>query len=130
MCAVTPTAQLTLPMDGHAAARARAFLRQGLCPAHGIALIDDAQLLISELVTNAVRHGAPPLTLQLTCDESTGMTARVSDNDPALPTCTAASDQAESGRGMALVDLISDAWGVEPAPPGKAVWFRLLTQRT
>jgi hypothetical protein len=35
----------------------------------------------------------------------------------------------EGGRGLALVDLLSDAWGIEPEEPGKSVWFRLRLAR-
>jgi anti-sigma regulatory factor (Ser/Thr protein kinase) len=124
MCAVTPSARLTLAMDERAARRARTFLRDTHCTAHAAAVLDDAQLLVSELVTNAVRYGAPPITVELECDESTGLTARISDGDPRLPSLGHAHDQDESGRGVALVDLISDAWGIEPSSAGKGVWFR------
>lgn len=125
MCAVTPPATLALPMDARAARQARSFVRDALCPSHSAGLVDDAQLLVSELVANAVRHGAPPVTLEVGCEASTGMTGRVSDGDPRLPTLGYPGDQDESGRGVALIDLISDDWGVELTPPGKAVWFRL-----
>lgn len=124
MCGVTPPARLTLPMDEQAVRRARTFLRDTHCTTHAAAVLDDAQLLVSELVTNAVRHGAPPITVEIECDESTGLTARISDGDPRLPSLGHAEDQDESGRGVALVDLISDVWGIEPSPDGKGVWFR------
>lgn len=125
MCPVTGTARLTLPMDHRAAAQARRFLRQAHCGTHHAGVLDSAQLLISELVSNAVRHGAPPITLEIDCDETRGMTARVGDGNPRSPVLARAGDDDESGRGVALVDLISDAWGVDPARHGKEVWFRL-----
>jgi anti-sigma regulatory factor (Ser/Thr protein kinase) len=127
VCGVTRTAQVTLRTGRRAADEARAFLRTARCPAHvGAAALDDALLLVSELVTNAVRHGAPPLTLRIDCEESSGITVRVSDGEPGLPVLGCAHEQAESGRGMTLVDAISDDWGAEPDAPGKTVWFRLV----
>ncbi len=97
------------------------------CRAHQTRVLDEALLLVSELVTNAVRHGAPPITMHVACDHNTGMTVRVSDTNPASPTGGTADHEQESGRGVGLVDLLSDDWGVEAAEAGKAVWFRLAT---
>ncbi|WP_231133998.1 ATP-binding protein [Motilibacter deserti] len=108
-----------------AAAQARSFVTEASCPAHGSHVYDEALLLVSELVANAVRHGAPPITLEVSCDGSMGMLVRVSDGSPAAPVAKQASLEDESGRGVALVDLISDAWGVEPTSEGKGVWFRI-----
>jgi hypothetical protein len=52
---------------------------------------------------------------------------RVTDGSPLPPSGRSLTSHEESGRGIALVDLLSEAWGVEPAEPGKAVWFRLAT---
>ena len=125
MCAVTAPAELQLPMDGRAAGTARSFLREAHCEAHGAWVLDDAKLLVSELVTNAVCHGAPPVVLEIGCDGTSGMTVRVRDGDAHPPTVVQATAEDESGRGVALVDMLSDAWGVEPAQHGKVIWFRL-----
>lgn len=68
------------------------------------------------------------------------MTAQISDSDARLPAGRSAADQNEtdqdetgqdesgqdeSGRGIMLVDLLSDAWGIDLATPGKTIWFRL-----
>ncbi|MGI8678713.1 MAG: ATP-binding protein [Jatrophihabitans sp.] len=91
-------------------------------------LVEDAALLVSELVTNAVRYGRPAITLRVRLqppligvevhDEGEMLPAAVPDR--VLPT-------ARSGRGLVIVDQVSSAWGVTPthAPPGKTVWFRL-----
>ena len=66
--------------------------------------------------------------LAIECDDG-GLQVRVRDGEPALPQQRHASDDDESGRGLTLVDLISDAWGVEPVVDehgrGKVVWFEL-----
>lgn len=81
----------------------------------------DLLLVVSELVTNAVRHGAPPVRLEVLADEDVVRIAVV-DGEPGLPAPRDADRDAESGRGMALVDLLSDEHGVREQPPGKTVW--------
>ena len=125
MCDVTPPVRLGLDADLHSAARARRFLEDNDCPAHHSRVLDEAQLLVTELVANAVSHGGPPITLRLTCDATPGMVVAVSDGSPRAPVQRDASAEATSGRGVALVDLLSEAWGVEVGEAGKTVWFRL-----
>jgi anti-sigma regulatory factor (Ser/Thr protein kinase) len=125
VCSVTPPSRLTLPMNLQAPRRARDFIRDAHCEAHNASVLDEAALLVSELVTNAVQHGAPPLTTEVECVGTQGMQIRVSDGNPTAPAVHIPSPDAESGRGTALVDLLSDAWGIEPTDHGKAVWFRL-----
>ena len=125
MCQVTAPVRLYMPMDEHAPRRARQFLAEAHCPEHNTSVLDEATLLVSELVTNAVLHGAPPITLEIECDGSAGMRIRVSDGSEAEPSLGHAGVDDESGRGVALVDVLSDAWGVDPTPNGKVVWFRM-----
>jgi len=127
VCVVTPAAQITLPMSSLAPRRAREFFRSTHCPAHQARAVDEAQLLITELVTNAVLHGGPPVTLGLACDGGRGLQVRVSDGSPLSPPTPGEEVDldSESGRGIALVDVLTDDWGVEPTAEGKAVWFRL-----
>lgn len=125
VCDVTPPVCLTLPMDSAASRRARAFLEQTHCPAHNTRVLSRARLLLSEVVTNAVRHGSPPITTELECRGTEGMHVRVSDASPGAPVVRQVDVEATGGRGMALVDLLSEQWGVEPGQAGKAVWFRL-----
>ncbi|MCW2608520.1 MAG: hypothetical protein JWO60_3213 [Frankiales bacterium] len=85
---------------------------------------DDLVLVVSELVTNALRHGTPPLHLEIvTCAHCA--TVVVTDCSSDRPVRRTADDQAEGGRGMLLVDLLAADSGVRPAPPGKAVWAEL-----
>ena len=144
--------RVRLPKDARAPLLARALVRRELCERHGREARDEVELLVSELVTNAVLHGGSLVTLEVDCEAPEGITVAVGDNSPALPSCSPAGPEDESGRGMALVALISDAWGVRasgrppvpspagPAPvesvgpvssalphqaPGKVVWFHL-----
>ena len=127
MCDVTPPAELRLPTDERAPGAARKFLKGVSCRTHHARVLDEAELLVSELVTNAVVHGAPPITVEVSCDGSAGLAVSVSDLSPDLPEPRDADPYAEGGRGIHLVDLISDRWGVEERDgDGKQVWFRLL----
>lgn len=82
-----------------------------------------AQLLVSELATNALRYGAPPITLTVTIDGRCVEVA-VRDEEPSAPRATAAvGELAESGRGLRLVAALASNWGTRSHPTGKTVWF-------
>lgn len=116
-----------LPADTSAPSVARALLDRADCGLRTAGLRDRARLVVSELVTNAVRHGAAPLSIEIACDRCTALAVRVSDGGRGRPASrlSAAGGRAPGGWGLVLVDLLSDEWGVEDAAPGKTVWFRL-----
>lgn len=87
-------------------------------------LIDTAQLLVSEVVTNAVRHTAGPILLSLT-QYPTALRCDVEDSDPETPQHKPGSEEAESGRGLVLLDALTMAWGSRRTPDGKSIWFEL-----
>lgn len=127
MCTTTPAADAVFATDVHAPADARHFLASAICVSHNAEVLHEAELLVSELVTNAVRYGTPPIRLRVECDDSHDMVVRVADASPQQPVRLHPGAADESGRGIELVDLLSDAWGVESLPDGKQVWFRLKT---
>jgi anti-sigma regulatory factor (Ser/Thr protein kinase) len=127
VCDATPAAYLQLPLDERAVAAARRFLRAAVCEIHAAGVLDEAELLVSELVTNGVRYGAPPITVQVVCDGGARMRVLVSDRDATVPQQRLAGPEEESGRGMGLVDYLSAEWGIEPHGDGKTVWFSLAT---
>lgn len=122
MCLSTPRAERELPVSWEAPRLARTFLRGAGCSQHQSGVLDDAVLMTSELVTNSVLHGGPPLVVAVDCDGAE-LCVRVRDGSPELPEVHQASPVDESGRGLALVANMSDDWGVDPVPDGKYVWF-------
>jgi anti-sigma regulatory factor (Ser/Thr protein kinase) len=124
MCQTTPRAERELPVSPEAPALARKFLRSSSCVAHHAAVVDDAVLLVSELVTNSVLHGGPPVVVAVDCDGQ-ALQVRVRDGSTHLPERRQAGQVDEGGRGLELVASLSTAWGVDPEPDGKHVWFVL-----
>ncbi|MGY0020677.1 ATP-binding protein [Streptomyces sp. cg35] len=86
----------------------------------------DAELVVSELVTNANRasHSRCRMSLRLDAGE---LTVAVHDDGPGLPRLKPASDSAESGRGIALVHALAERWSIEPDPRGGKTVRAVLT---
>ena len=107
-----------------AAAQARRvvldLLRQGRRPD----MADTACLLTSELVANAVVHTGAPVELVVDLDRAR-LAVEVIDVSSETPEPVEASPFATSGRGLAMVAHLADAWGVTRVVPGKSVWFSL-----
>jgi anti-sigma regulatory factor (Ser/Thr protein kinase) len=87
-------------------------------------LISDAELVVSELVTNAVRAGSSRISVRLTVDDD-GLQVAVRDDAPGRPNPRAATVHDRDGRGLSIVEALSSAWGVTEAAPHKSVWARL-----
>jgi len=86
--------------------------------------VDTAVLLVSELVTNAVRHAGGPCALVVTFGDDV-VELCVEDGQPEAPRPREARLLDESGRGFLLVGALADGWGVRAIPGGKATWFLL-----
>ncbi len=85
--------------------------------------VEIVTLLVTELVANALEHGAgkPTLSLQI---ERTSLRGSVNDEDPTRDLSPLPNDaRRERGRGLAIVDALATQWGVEPLRNGKSVWF-------
>lgn len=117
--------RIVLPRDSASAKSARAFLSVICADLVGLAHLDDAQLLVSELVTNAVRHGGPPIEVEVRCAPGQGVHVRVRDGGAGRPLLRDPGLHDDGGRGLPLVEALSDAWGVQPLPAGKQVWFHI-----
>ncbi len=125
------TARFDLPADFRAAGRARRIITELLTAWGRQEDAEVARLLVSEVVTNAVRHAGQgqPLELTVTADDGRVRVA-VGDSSAQQPTPRAARDDEESGRGMRLIASLASQWGVSPpadpaAPVSKEVWFEL-----
>ena len=81
----------------------------------------DAVLIVSELATNAVRHGASPYVLRLE-PASDGVLVEMLDGDPGRGEVRSEDPTASGGRGLALVQALSARWGVESCGLGKRTW--------
>ncbi|ANB06627.1 regulator [Streptomyces ambofaciens] len=95
-------------------------------------LSDAAELCVSELVANVIKHVGPgtPTTLAVSTN---GTRLRIEVHDPstrALPVLTDVSAEAEEGRGMALIEAITDRWGVDLSADRKSTWCELRTNPT
>ena len=124
--ASTTLASTDLPAHALSARRARRFVLAAL-EALGVrapAIEEVAELLTSEVVTNAVLHAGSGVRV-LVEGIPGGVRISVTDTDPQIPALRPPADQAESGRGLHLVDTLADRWGVAPVPTGKSVWFEL-----
>ncbi|WP_406440164.1 SpoIIE family protein phosphatase [Streptomyces sp. NBC_00631] len=113
----------TLPREPRSVGRAREYARGQLLTWDLEPLVDTAELLVSELVTNALRYGEGEIRLRLLLDRT--LVCEVWDSGLVQPRRRRARDTDEGGRGLQLVGLLSAAWGSRRTPRGKTVWFEL-----
>ncbi|MFF7747996.1 SpoIIE family protein phosphatase [Streptomyces sp. NPDC007971] len=113
----------TLPREPRSVGRAREYARAQLVSWDMEPLVDTTELLVSELVTNALRYGEGEIRLRLLLDRT--LVCEVWDSGLVQPRRRRARDTDEGGRGLQLVGLLSAAWGSRRTPRGKTVWFEL-----
>jgi serine phosphatase RsbU (regulator of sigma subunit)/anti-sigma regulatory factor (Ser/Thr protein kinase) len=127
VAAAGTVARRSLPHDDRAAGIARRFVDDALRGEAAVAsIVDTAVLLTSELVTNALAHGAPQVHVSVQALDG-AYRVSVDDEDPRQPVLRAATRDDEHGRGLVLVDVLANRWGVDTAGRGKSVWFELDT---
>ena len=123
-CSARPALELVLPAVAQSASAARSAVRDLLEPYE----LDthSAELLVSELVGNAVRHaGGADVVLRGSVDGGR-VRIEVQDGSPRLPgPAGAPSWEQEDGRGLQLVEAVAERWGTEPVPGGKFLWFEV-----
>lgn len=119
--------ELVLGDEPDAVPRARRFTRQMLAAAAQDRL-DDAELVVAELVTNALLYGGPPVTLRLSHPPDR-LRIEVADSGHELPVRFRTVGEAMTGRGLGMVAALASEWGVEPQPHGgKLVWAEILAE--
>lgn len=87
-------------------------------------LVDTAELLVSEVVTNALVHAGTPFEVTARVGEP-GLRVEVRDGSPQLPAVRHNATMAGTGRGLLLLQQMVDAWGAQLHDGGKTVWFEL-----
>ncbi|RPK44351.1 SpoIIE family protein phosphatase [Streptomyces sp. ADI93-02] len=117
-----------LPYDRTAPSTARRLTSRTLARWH----VDDdtgdaTELIVSELVTNAVRYGSPPVELRLILDR--GLTCEIRDGSTTAPYMKYAGAVDEGGRGLFIMSQLASLWGTRYAPDGKTVWSEQVIPR-
>nr|WP_202461538.1 SpoIIE family protein phosphatase [Streptomyces sp. SID8374] len=115
-----------LEPEDAAPGRARRLARRALSRWDLEEMSDEVELLISEVVTNAVRYAERPVTLRLLRTDI--LRCEVGDDSPQLPRQRRARDTDEGGRGLFLVNRLARRWGATRLSTGKVVWFEMATR--
>jgi anti-sigma regulatory factor (Ser/Thr protein kinase) len=120
-----PTLRVQLPQTLSSSSDARRYLASFLRPLGRADLTPDASLVVAELVTNAVVHGAQPIRLSF--DMRAQFRIEVFDGDQRAERVVPRrlEPDAPGGHGLRLVDALADDWGAIARPDGKTVWAEL-----
>jgi anti-sigma regulatory factor (Ser/Thr protein kinase) len=116
--------QRSFPPTPDSAGRARRWAEAHLTAWHLDALVDDALLVLSELIANAGLHGRGQIVVALALLPD-GLRIEVCDEGDGTVLIVEGPVDRPSGRGMVIVDRLSDRWGVDAADDGTAVWAEL-----
>ncbi len=111
------------PAELSTPAAARRFVVESL-RSHGVAVGDAVPVVVSELVTNSVLHAASKSRVEVRVDHHR-VRVEVYDSDPTMPVKRHPGPDTVTGRGLLLVEALTDRWGSAPADEGKVVWFEL-----
>ena len=119
-------AEIRLAPSPASAREARCFVAGTLSQWGNTQLVEAAALLVSELVTNAITHARSEVHVVIGHGGNFAvLRVEVRDFSAEPPTLGRFDLDAISGRGLALVEALSDRWGVETHSSGKRVWFEL-----
>jgi serine/threonine-protein kinase RsbW len=119
---VSPTR--TFPADPQSIPEARHFVAEFLTDVVPDATRDAIEVMVSELATNAIRHAASGFTLRLYVSD-THVRVEAIDTGSGVPELRSPSPTDPSGRGLRIVQGLSDAWGQQTTEEGKMVWFTI-----
>ncbi|BBC31713.1 Stage II sporulation protein E [Streptomyces graminofaciens] len=121
-------AEWRLALDCAEVARARAAVREQVHSWGLGSLADTTELLVGELVTNAVRH-THSRRIELRLVRGDTLLCEVDDDDHTLPSLLSTGPTDEFGRGLRVVSTLAREWGASRTGAGKTVWFELTLQR-
>nr|WP_208778937.1 SpoIIE family protein phosphatase [Streptomyces griseorubiginosus] len=113
-------AEWVLPSEPEVVSRARTAVTEQLAAWDLDDLAFTTELVVSELVTNAIRHATGPLQLRLLRDRA--LICEVSDGSSTSPRLRRARTEDEGGRGLFLVAQLTERWGTRYTPDGKVIW--------
>ncbi|MFG2138973.1 SpoIIE family protein phosphatase [Streptomyces sp. NPDC048650] len=113
-------AEWEVPSDPASVADARAVLARHLARWDLDELVFTTELILSELITNAIRHATGPIRVRLLYDRT--LICEVSDTSSTSPHLRYAADEDEGGRGLFLVSQLAQRWGARYTPEGKIIW--------
>jgi len=117
--------RVSLGADGVTAREARRLAIETLADVVTVDVVDDAAIVLTELVTNALLHGMAPAELVVWVDTEGVVLIEVSDSSPALPVRLRQDRESMTGRGLKLVEAFAERWGVQRHAVGKTVWAEL-----
>jgi anti-sigma regulatory factor (Ser/Thr protein kinase) len=110
-----------IPQSVHAARR---FATDALT-GNPATMIDAVELMVSELATNCIRHERTSFHITI-LGSTQEIRVEVTDSGSGTPAMRSPGPDEPSGRGLQIVEMLSDSWGVEPEQPsGKTVWFTM-----
>ncbi|HUR15461.1 MAG TPA: SpoIIE family protein phosphatase [Mycobacteriales bacterium] len=115
--------ELSLGMEPDAVSRARKFTQAALSRMPE-STVGDAELVVTELVTNAILHGRPPVTVRV-ADHDRGARVEVIDHGARPPVRMRDAGHSMTGRGLALVAALTSEWGVSQVEGGKVIWAEI-----
>jgi len=113
-----------LPGEPASVGRARRMVADALGSWGLDALVDDASLLVSEVVSNAVLHAGTEVVVSIR-RRGSGVRIEVADGSPLIPTRRRYHDDAVTGRGLQILESAASSWGTAGKASGKVVWFDL-----
>ena len=111
---------IALLPEPRSASRARKLIRNAPLP---LATAETAELLISELATNAILYAKGEFVVRI--EISRNLYVEVANHSPLVPLPLSPQGNASQGRGLQIVDALASSWGVEPTSRGKVLWFSL-----